>query len=150
MPTINQLNQVSQVYTSDQLPLYSAANGDARKASVQQLLDLFQTSFASPTQAVQLIVPGTGFNYAVTGTSVNAWVLIQPAGALATGTVTLPLASSTADGMEVLVTTTQQIAAFSLASNGASNLYGDPSALAANAFFKMRFYQSTNSWYRVG
>lgn len=150
MPTINQLNQVSQVYTSDQIPIYSNANGDARKASIQQLLELFETSFASPTQAVQLIVPGTGFNYAVTGTSTNAWVLIQPAGALATGTVTLPLAGSTADGMEVLVTTTQQITTFSLASNGASNLYGDPASLAANAFFKMRFYQSTNSWYRVG
>ena len=150
MPTINQLNQISQLYTSDQIPVYSNANGDARKASLNQLLELFQAQFASPTETVQLVVPGTGFNYAVTGTSVNAWVLLQPAGALATGTVTLPLASSTADGMEVLVTTTQQIATFSLASNGASALYGDPGSLAANAFFKMRFYQSTNSWYRVG
>lgn len=150
MPTINQLNQISQLYTSDQIPVYSNANGDARKASLQQLLDLFQTQFASPTEVVQLVVPGTGFNYAVTGTSVNAWVLLQPAGGLATGTVTLPIAGSTADGMEVLVTTTQAITTFTLALNGAANGFGAPTTMAANAFFRMRFYQATNSWYRVG
>ena len=150
MPTINQLNQISQLYTSDQIPVYSNANGDARKASLNQLLELFQAQFASPTETVQLVVPGTGFNYAVTGTSVNAWVLLQPAGGLATGTVTLPIAGSTADGMEVLITTTQQIAAFTLAGNGATALYGTVSALSAGDFVRFRFYQATNSWSRVG
>lgn len=150
MPTINQLNQVTQLYTSDQIPVYSNANGDARKASLNQLLDLFQQQFASPTETVQLVVPATGFNYAVTGTSVNAWVLLQPAGTLATGTVTLPVAASTADGMEVLVTTTQIITTFTLGANGAAATYGAPTTMAANAFFRMRFYQATNSWYRVG
>lgn len=150
MPTINQLNQVSQVYTSDQIPIYSNANGDARKASIQQLLELFQSSFASPEMATQLIVPTTGFNYAISSMNTNAWVLIQPAGGLTDGTVTLPLASNVTDGMEILITTTQQITNFSLSSNGASNIYGEPGSLSANAFFKIRFYRSTNSWYRVG
>jgi len=76
-------------------------------------------------------------------------MLIQPAGTLAAGTITLPLNTQTPDGMEVLITTTQQITAFTLALNGASASYGDPTTLAAEDFFRMRFVQSTNSWYRI-
>jgi hypothetical protein len=77
------------------------------------------------------------------------WALLQPAGTLATGTVTLPLNSATPDGTEVLITTTQQITAFTLALNGATAAYGDPATLAAEDNFRMRFYQPTNSWYRI-
>lgn len=150
MPTINQLNQVSQLYPSDQIPVYSNANGDARKASLNQLLELFEQQFASPTMNVQFTTPGTGFNYAVVGTSEDTWILIQPAGGLATGTVTLPLANSTQDGMEITITSTQQIAAFTIALNSASAIYGGVSVLAAGDFVKYRFYKATNSWYRIG
>jgi hypothetical protein len=49
----------------------------------------------------------------------------------------------------VLVTTTQQITAFTLAINGATAAYGAPLTLAAEDFFRMRFVQATNSWYRI-
>lgn len=150
MPTINQLNQVTQLYTSDQIPVYSNANGDARKASLNQLLDLFEQQFASPTMAVQFITPGTGFNYAVVGTSTDTWVLIQPAGGLATGTVTFPDANSTQDGMEITITSTQQITTFSIGLNGASAIYGAVSTLAADDFARYRFYKPTLSWYQIG
>jgi hypothetical protein len=68
---------------------------------------------------------------------------------LATGTITLPLNTSTPDGTEILVTTTQQITTFTLALNGAAAAFGDPTTLAAEDFFRMRFYQATNSWYRI-
>jgi hypothetical protein len=68
---------------------------------------------------------------------------------LATGTITLPLNTGVADGTQVLVTTTQVITAFTLALNGAAASFGAPTTLAAGAFFTMRFYQATNSWYRV-
>ena len=55
-----------------------------------------------------------------------------------------------ADGTEVLVTSTQIITTFTLAANGASNTYGAPTTMAANAFFRMRFHLATNSWYRIG
>jgi hypothetical protein len=54
------------------------------------------------------------------------------------------------DGTQLLVTTTQIITAFTLALNGAAAAFGAPTTLAANAFFTMRFYQATNSWYRIG
>ena len=77
-------------------------------------------------------------------------MLLQPAGTLATGTITLPLNTGTPDGTQLLVTTTQIITAFTLALNGAAAAFGAPTTLAANAFFAMRFYQATNSWYRIG
>jgi hypothetical protein len=63
--------------------------------------------------------------------------------------VTLPLNTQTPDGTEVLITTTQQITGFTLAPNNAANVYGDPGTLAAEDFFRVRFVQATNSWYRI-
>jgi len=150
MPTINQLSGLSQVSAGDLLPIYVPNNGDARKVSVSQLLEYFQTSFASPTVATNLYTPGAGFNVTVpTPISEQQWMIIQPAGTLATGTVTLPLNTGVPDGTEVLITTTQIITTFTLALNGASAAFGAPTTLAANAFFRVRFYQPTNSWYRI-
>lgn len=150
MPTINQLAGISQVSGGDQLPIYVPNNGDARKVSVTQLLEYFQTVFASPTVSTNLYTPATGFNVTVpTPVSEQQWMLLQPAGTLATGTITLPLNTGTPDGTQVLVTTTQIITAFTLALNGAAAAFGAPTTLAANEFFTMRFYQATNSWYRV-
>ena len=150
MPTINQLSGLSQLSSGDLLPIYVPNNGDARKVSIGQLLAFFQQQFASPTLATQLATPGTGFNVAIqTPVSEQQWLILQPAGALASGTVTLPLNTQTPDGTEVLITTTQQITAFTLAGNGAASVYGDPSTLAAEDFFRVRYYAATNSWYRI-
>lgn len=150
MPQINQLPLLAQVSPGDQVPVYSPNNGDARRLPISALLAYFQQTFASPTLATNVYTPGTGFNLAVpTPVSQQQWMLIQPAGTLATGTVTLPLNTQTPDGTEVLVTTTQQITAFTLAGNGATAVYGDPATLAAEDFFRMRFVQATNSWYRI-
>jgi hypothetical protein len=150
MPQINQLPLLAQVSPGDQVPIYSPNNGDARRLPISALLAYFQQTFASPTLATNVYTPGTGFNLAVpTPVAQQQWMLIQPAGTLATGTVTLPLNTQTPDGTEVLVTTTQQITAFTLAINGATAAYGDPTTLAAEDFFRMRFVQATNSWYRI-
>jgi hypothetical protein len=151
MPTINQLAGLSQVSGGDLLPIYVPNNGDARKVSVSQLLAYFQTVFAAPTVSTNLYTPGAGFNITVpTPVSEQQWMLLQPAGTLATGTITLPLNTGTPDGTQLLVTTTQIITAFTLALNGAAAAFGAPTTLAVNAFFTMRFYQAANSWYRIG
>ncbi len=150
MPTINQLSGLSQLSSGDLLPIYVPNNGDARKVSIGQLLAFFQQQFAAPTLATQLATPGTGFNIAVqTPVSEQQWLILQPAGTLASGTVTLPLNTQTPDGTEVLITTTQQITAFTLALNGAAAVYGDPSTLSAEDFFRVRYYAATNRWYRI-
>ncbi len=150
MATINQLSQMAQVSGADLLPVYSSTNGDARKLSISALLTYFQTTFAAPTMATNVYVPTTGFSIAVpTPVAQQQWIILQPISTLATGTITLPLNTATPDGTEVLVSTTQQITAFTLSLNGASAAYGDPTTLAAEDFFRMRFVLSTNSWYRI-
>ena len=150
MPTINQLPLLTQVSSGDQIPVYTPSNGDARRLPLSALLTYFQQQFAAPTLATNLYTPGTGFNIALpTPVAQQQWAILQPAGTLATGTVTLPLNTSTPDGTEILITTTQQITTFTLALNGAAAAYGDPTTLAAEDFFRMRFYQATNSWYRI-
>ena len=150
MPQINQLPLLAQVSPGDQMPIYSPNNGDARRLPISSLLQYFQQTFASPTLATNVYTPGTGFNLAVpTPVAAQQWMLIQPAGTLAAGTVTLPLNTQTPDGTEVLVTTTQDITAFTLAINGAAAAYGAPVTMLAEEFFRMRFVQATNSWYRI-
>ena len=53
------------------------------------------------------------------------------------------------DGQEVLVTSTQAVTALTVSGNG-STVYGAPSALTANAFFKLRFDGVVKAWYRIG
>ena len=150
MPTINQLPVLSTISSGDQLPVYSPNNGDARRTSIGSLLTFFQQSFASPTLAVNLYVPGSGFNITVpTPVSNDQWMLLQPAGTLATGTITLPLNTGVPDGTTVLITTTQEITSLTIALNGATALYGGVTSLAAGTATAIRFYQPTNSWYQI-
>ena len=150
MPTINQLPVLNTISSGDQLPVYSPNNGDARRTSIGSLLTFFQQSFASPTLAVNLFVPGSGFNITVpTPVSQDQWMLLQPAGTLATGTITLPLNTGVPDGTSVLITTTQEITSLTIALNGASAIFGTVSFLGAGTATALRFYQPTNSWYQI-
>ena len=150
MPQINQLPVLSTVSSGDQLPVYSPNNGDARRTSIGALLTFFQQSFASPTLSVNLYVPGSGFNITVpTPVSNDQWMLLQPAGTLATGTITLPLNTGVPDGTTVLITTTQEITSLTIALNGATAIYGAVTFLGAGAATAIRFYQPTNSWYQI-
>jgi len=150
MPQINQLPVLSTISSGDQLPVYSPNNGDARRTSIGSLLTFFQQSFASPTLSVNLYVPGSGFNITVpTPVSNDQWMLLQPAGTLATGTITLPLNTGVPDGTTVLITTTQEITSLTIALNGATAIYGGISFLGAGSATAIRFYQPTNSWYQI-
>lgn len=150
MPYINQLPLLNQVSSGDQLPVYTPNNGDARRLPISALLQYFQQTFAAPTVATTFITPGTGFNYAIPApVSQNQWILIQPAGGLASGTVTLPLNTATPDGTEVTISTTQDITAMTIAINGAAQIYGTITTLEAGAAVTFRYYQASNSWYNL-
>ena len=150
MATINQLSQMSAVSGADLLPVYSSSNGDARKLSVSALLTYFQQQFASPTLATNVYVPTTGFSLAVpTPVAEQHWMLLQPVSPLATGTITLPLNTTTADGTEVLITSTQTITALTISLNGATAVFGSPATLQGGAAVRLRFYLATNSWYAI-
>jgi hypothetical protein len=150
MPQINQLPVLSTISSGDQLPVYSPNNGDARRTSIGSLLTFFQQSFASPTLATNLYVPGSGFNITVpTPVSQDQWMLLQPAGTLASGTITLPLNTGVPDGTTVLITSTQTISSLTIALNGATAIFGAVTSLTAGSATAIRFYQPTNSWYQI-
>jgi hypothetical protein len=114
------------------------------------LLTFFEQSFASPTVSVNLYVPGSGFNITVpTPVSQQQWMLLQPAGTLATGTITLPLNTGVPDGTTVIISSTQEITSLTIALNGAAAIYGAVTTLAAGAATEIRYYQPTNSWYAL-
>jgi hypothetical protein len=77
------------------------------------------------------------------------WMLLQPVSTLATGTITLPLNTTTADGTEVLITSTQTITALTISLNGATAVFGSPTTLQGGAAVRLRFYLATNSWYAI-
>jgi hypothetical protein len=150
MPTINQLPVLSTISSGDQLPVYSPNNGDARRTSIGSLLTYFQQTFASPTVSTNLYVPSSGFNITVpTPVSDTQWMLIQPAGTLTSGTITLPLNTGVPDGTTVLITTTQEITSLTIALNGATAIFGTVSFLGAGTATVLRYYQPTNSWYQI-
>jgi hypothetical protein len=76
-------------------------------------------------------------------------MLLQPAGALASGTITLPLNTGVPDGTTVLITSTQNITSLTIALNGAAAIFGTVSDLGAGMAIAFRFYQPTNSWYQI-
>lgn len=150
MSSIYKLSTLSSFSSGDRIPVYSSSEGIDATGSVGKLLEYFQATFASPTLATNIYTPTTGFNIPVpTPVASQQWILIQPVGTLATGTVTLPLNTSTPDGTEVLVTSTQIITALTVALNGATAAFGAPTTLAANGYFRLRFVTATNSWYRI-
>lgn len=155
MTTINQLTALDTPSGSDLLPIYSQTNGDARKISLANLLEWIQSSL-SPSGAVPEFVTqhampsSTGFNVQINDASNNVWLILTPTTGLAAGTITLPAVAHCVDKQEVLVNCTQQVTTLTVAGNGAAAVTGEPSSLAADDRFTMRFDDATKSWYRVG
>lgn len=57
MPTINQLSAVDALSTSDQVPVWSASEGDGRKFSLTTLVSFLSSAFTSLTVASYVRVP---------------------------------------------------------------------------------------------
>lgn len=154
MTTINQLSAADAVTAADQFVIYSAANGDARKAAASLLLAYLQSELTSSgTFETQYYAPGaTGFSVTIAPTTSggNVYLLMQPGGAYAAGTIVLPPLANCIDGQEVLVSCRQAVTALTVSGNGAVAVNGAPTTLAANAYFRMRFDFINQSWYRVG
>lgn len=151
MPTINQLTAVDAVVSSDQVPIYSSDNGDARKASMATLLKFFAGQITSIDDMItQYSAPSaTGFSVQVNNDSNNVWLVLTPTGGFAAGTLVLPSVANCVDRQEILVNTTQAVTTLTI-SNGGATVTGAPTTLAANAFFRLRFDIVTKTWYRVG
>jgi len=88
----------------------------------------------------------TGFSY--TFASGTTTLIAQPAGTLATGTITMP--GSPADGMVITFMTTQQITALTIAGGAGQSIGGTQvSLMAANSSMSFVYRLSNTTWYRT-
>jgi hypothetical protein len=145
------LSAVATVAAGDNVPIYSAANGDSRRAPMSVLAAYLGSQITTQDGKVtQYASPSSSpFTTAVTNSSVPIWLVLTPTGTMAVGTLTLPAQGTSVNLQEILVSTSQQVTALTVAPNG-SNLVGAPTTLAAGAFFRLRFDALTSTWYRVG
>lgn len=98
-------------------------NGLIQQYDYQVLTTAFSYTFAAGTQTL----------------------IINPAGALATGTITMPAAP--ADGMVIWVTTTQQIVALTVNGNTGQTIVSNVTSLAPNQSVAYLYRSSNTTWY---
>lgn len=87
--------------------------------------------------------PTTGFSYTfAAGTNV---LVMNPAGTLATGTITMP--ASPVDGMTITVESTQQITALTVQGNTGQSLVNGTQTLRPNQPYSWVYRLSNTTWY---
>jgi hypothetical protein len=160
MTQINKLSAVDSVQAGDQLPIFSTENGDARKAAMSVLLAYMQANLTFPSfsgqgaYTTQYSSPSaTGFNITITDgadDNTNVHLILTPTAGYAAGTITLPPVAGLVDKQEVLVNCTQQVTALTVNGNGATAVTGEPTSLAADDFFRLKYDLPSQTWYRVG
>lgn len=155
MPTINQLSAVDAVVGSDQVPIYSSGQGDARKAAMSVMLQYMQDNLTFSESGIsyttQYAAPSaTGFSVQITDDSDNTHLILTPVAGYAAGTIVLPAVGNVVDKQEVLVNCTQVVTTLTIDGNGAVAVTGEPSTLAANDFFRLKYDITVQTWYRVG
>jgi len=87
--------------------------------------------------------PSTGFSYTFAA-GVNVLVM-NPAGTLATGTITMP--ASPVDGMTITVESTQQITALTVQGNTGQSLVNGTQTLRPNQPYSWVYRLSNTTWY---
>lgn len=99
------------------------------------------------TSGYQRIVPLTGFSQVINNGV--EYLIIDPAGTLATGTVTMP--SAPLDGQEVTVVTTKAISNITINGNvGQTMGVVDPGMGNPAGWQKFKYAAGVATWYRVG
>lgn len=147
------LNSASHLGGSTQIGLGTGPNtgtGDSAYVVfpkiVQDYIDI-NTMFAQLYPVRSFQIPTTGFSIAASsGPPAVTQLMLNPAGTLATGTVTLP--QHPADNQPFGVMTSQTISALTVNTADGTTLNGAPNTLSANAGAKWRFVTSVNTWYR--
>lgn len=146
MTSINKLSALDTLTGGDLLAVWATSQGDTRKASLTTLLSYLQGALSLPGALTTQYAAPSATGFSVTVTNGNTWLLLTPTATFATGTIVLP--STAVDKAEVSVNCTQIVTALTVSAGG-TTVTGEPTALAANGFFTMRFDAATSAWYRV-
>lgn len=152
MSSINRLPNVSDLQTSDLLALFSQSLGNDAAATLGTLLAWLQVQLTADSAPItQYAAPGaSGFSVTIAppdaGTSV--FLLLQPGGAYAAGTLVLPTG---VDGQEVIVHCRAfAVTTLTVTPATGQSTSGAPTTIAAGGFFRLRFDGVNQLWARVG
>jgi hypothetical protein len=96
-------------------------------------------------QAYGYLVPTTGFAYTFAAGTQN--LVMNPAGTLAAGTITMP--ATPADGMTIRFSTSQTITALVVAANTGQSIVSAVTTLAAGGGAVYIYRLSNPTWYRT-
>lgn len=146
MTSINKLSALDTLSAGDQLAIWAPNNGDTRRGSIGLLTNYITGQLSLPIgiERSQYAAPSTS-PFTVSILFSNTWLILNPTGTLAAGTIVMPTAP--ADLTLVAIVTTQTITSLTV-NGGGPTVVGAPSTLAAGQAFTMRFDAATNSWYR--
>ncbi len=142
MTAINDLTRVSSLVGGDIIPVWITSQGGPYGVS---FTDFTASITDTASEVKQYSTPLTAATVTV-GQSDDTWLILTPAGTLAT--LTVNLGATPADMQEVIVTSSQIITALTVTSTGST--VGQPTAMAANGFFRMKYDAVMTTWRRVG
>lgn len=94
---------------------------------------------------IEYVTPTTGFSNTIANTTTN--YIVEPAGTLATGTITMP--ASPVNGQRVTIASKTAITALTHSPNSGQTLNGALTTIAANGFGTWIYRTTNTSWYRV-
>jgi len=94
-------------------------------------------------QSYDFQTPVTGFSYTFSAGTLT--LIMNPAGTLATGTITMP--ASPADGMVITIQSTQQITALTVQGNTGQSLVGGTMTMRANQPESFIYRLTNTTWY---
>jgi len=97
-------------------------------------------------QAYDYQTPTTGFSY--TFASGVQTLVMNPAGTLATGTITMP--ASPADGMTVRFSSSQIITALTVSANSGQSIVAAVNSLVLGGSAQYIYRATNTTWYRIG
>jgi hypothetical protein len=135
--------------SSDKLYVFSTTSGLQMLATVGTLQTYMQDSltFGVADYITQYSSPSsTGFSVQINDDTKDNHLILTPTATFATGTIILP--ANPADKQLVLVNCTQIVTTLTV-DGGVNTVTGEPSSLAANDFFTLKYDTPTKVWYRI-
>jgi hypothetical protein len=146
---LSQINTVNDLSLSDLIIIFTNANGDSRKSSINTLLEKFREEFTRPDFDDTINSPINGFSISLNTTGKNEWLILTPASTLATGTIVFPTVAESSDGQEILITCSQDVTSLTIDPSDASGFFGAPTTIQTNQPIHFRYKKTLKSWFKV-
>ncbi len=133
-------NGINQ-FSSNVLGLYTSSTQQAKIDANGNFT--FVKARADLSKSVQ--VPTTGFTITVANNT--STLILNPAGTLATGTVTMP--ATPIDGQEVRFSSTQTVTTLTVSPNTSQTISNAPTTIAPGQGYAWIYHLATTNWFRL-